>query len=361
MNAFVVGLLTAVAAAVVARGAVAQGQDGERAQAEIQRTQRQLQQNRAEVDRLLELRLRHDLGLPADGADRTFRPPTPVAGEAMERMRMELREEDAATSSLLEQYNKLRTQVEALKAEAEARMASSEGGPSVVVPTAGSRMPGPAGARNTNDPPAAPLAQGQPVGVAGGETVSGPLAAPQLPLMRPLDKPREWITGSSDHQLVAQALFKAGQQQMDDAARALELNQPEVARQFADRGKESLKRALDELAPLLKEKAPAFPALFYQGRCLELLFRYAERYEGLSIAKNAGDYQRREQEVRDAFLKITVRDVKKTGARADIEELGPWGRAAQTAMVHFQWMNQHADYDVMRKIQALTWPGEKEQ
>lgn len=357
MNAFVGSLLTVVVATVVARGAVAQGQDGERAQAEIQRTQRQLQQNRAEVDRLLELRLRHDLGLPADGADRTFRPPTPVAGEAMERMRMDLREEDAATSSLLEQYNKLRAQVEALKAEAESRMASSEGGPSVVVPTAGSRVPVPSAARNANDPPAAPLAQGQLVGESG----PGAVAAPQLPLMRPLDKPREWITGSSDHQLVAQALFKAGQQQMDDAARALELNQPEVARQFADRGKESLKRALDELAPLLKEKTPAFPALFYQGRCLELLFRYAERYEGLSIAKNAGDYQRREQEVRDAFLKITVRDVKKTGARADIEELGAWGRAAQTAMVHFQWMNQHADYDVMQKIQGLTWPGEKEQ
>lgn len=359
MNAFVASLLTVVVAASLARGAAAQNPDGERAQAEIQRTQRQLQHNRAEVDRLLELRLRHDLGLPADEADRTFRPPAPIGSESMDRMRMDLREEDAATSSLLEQYNKLRAQVEALKAEADARMASSEGGPSVVVPTAGSRLPAPAQGpgRAANDPPAAPLAQTQPA----GEPVGVPAAGPQLPLMRPLDKPREWITGSKDHQLVAQALFKAGQQQMDDAARALELNQPEVARQFADRGRDSLKRGLDELAPLLKDKNPAFPALFYQGRCLELLFRYAERYEGLSITKNAADYQRREQEVRDAFLKITVRDVKKTGPRADIEELGPWGRAAQTAMVHFQWMNQHADYDVMQKIQALTWPGEKDQ
>lgn len=357
MNAFVASLLTVAVAAGLAGSASAQNPDGERAQAEIQRTQRQLQQNRAEVDRLLELRLRHDLGLPADEADRTFRPPAPIGSEAMDRMRMDLREEDAATSSLLEQYNKLRTQVEALKAEAEARMASSEGPAAVVVPTVGSRVPAATPGRTPNDPPAAPLGQTQPV----AEPVGAPAAAPQLPLMRPLDKPREWITGSKDHQLVAQALFKAGQQQMDDAARALELNQPEVARQFADRGRDSLKRGLDELAPLLKDKNPPFAALFYQGRCLELLFRYAERYEGLSITKNAADYQRREQEVRDAFLKITVRDVKKTGPRADIEELGPWGRAAQTAMVHFQWMNQHADYDVTQKIQALTWPGEKDQ
>lgn len=352
-------LLLPILAALVASQLPAQVQDGERARLELDRTQRQLQQNRAEVDRLLELRLRHDLGLPADEADRTFRPPAPIGTESMDRMRMDLREEDAATSSLLEQYNKLRAQVEALKAEAEARMASSEGGPSVVVPTAGSRLPAPTQGpgRAANDPPAAPLAQTQPA----GEPVGAPAAGPQLPLMRPLDKPREWITGSKDHQLVAQALFKAGQQQMDDAARALELNQPEVARQFADRGRDSLKRGLDELAPLLKDKNPAFPALFYQGRCLELLFRYAERYEGLSITKNAADYQKREQEVRDAFLKITVRDVKKTGPRADIEELGAWGRAAQTAMVHFQWMNQHADYDVTQKIQALTWPGEKDQ
>lgn len=357
MNAFVVGMLTAVVVGALARGAMAQNPDGERTQAEIQRTQRQLQQNRAEVDRLLELRLRHDLGLPADEADRTFRPPAPIGTEAMDRMRMDLREEDAATSSLLEQYNKLRAQVEALKAESEARMASNEGGPAVVVPTAGSRVTTPGPGRVTNDPPAAPLAATQPV----GDPTMQPAAAPQLPLMRPLEKPREWITGSKDHQLVAQALFKAGQQQMDDAVRALELNQPEVARQFAERGRDSLKRGLDELAPLLKDKNPPFAALFYQGRCLELLFRYAERYEGLSIGKNAADYQRREQEVRDAFLKITVRDVKKTGPRADIEELGPWGRAAQTAMVHFQWMNQHADYDVTQKIQALTWPGEKDQ
>ena len=62
MNAFVASLLTVVVAASLARSAAAQNPDGERAQAEIQRTQRQLQQNRAEVDRLLELRL-HDVAL----------------------------------------------------------------------------------------------------------------------------------------------------------------------------------------------------------------------------------------------------------------------------------------------------------
>lgn len=335
----------------------AQNADVERTQADLSRTQRQLQQNRGEVDRLLELRLRHDLGLPADEADRTFRSPTPVGTEAMERMSSELRDEDAATSNLLEQYNKLRTQVEQLKAEAEARLQkANEDRAFVTVPTTGSvatgaaPLPNPGSAATANTPPARPDAEGAP-----------PALPVALPAATPIGPLRAQITGSSDHQLVAQALFKAGQQHMDDAQRAAELGQPAVAKQFADRGKESLKRALDELAPLLQGKEPPYAALFYQGRCLELLFRYSERYENLNLRASARDYQVREQQVVDPFLKITVRDVRKTGERGDVDVLGPWGLAAQTAQLHFRWMNQHADYDAIPTIQALTWPGEKPQ
>lgn len=335
----------------------AQNPEVERTQADLGRTQRQLQQNRSEVDRLLDLRLRHDLGLPADEADRTFRPPAPVGTEAMQRMSEDLRDEDAATANLLEQYNKLRTQVEQLKAEAEARMQKAgEERPFVTVPTAGSVAAGPVRAPgDTTTVAAPPAAEPEAVGTA-------PSVVPTpVPASAPLGPLRAQITGSTDHQLVAQALFKAGQQHMDDAQRATELGQPVVARQFADRGKESLKRALDELAPLLQGKEPPYAALFYQGRCLELLFRYGERYENLNLRTSARDYQVREQQVVDPFLKITVRDVRKTGERGDVDVLGPWGLAAQTAQLHFRWMNQHADYDAIPTIRALTWPGEKSQ
>ena len=347
-----------IVAALLASLLPAQVQDGERARLELERTQRQLQQNRSEVDRLMELRLRHDLGLPAEESEHTFKPPTGPGTEAVERMRQDLREEDAATASLLDQYNRLRAQVEQLRAEAEARAKKNAEAPFVVVPTAGSRQ----------QPSATPRVggAGMPTGPAempspqpAGETA--PVPTPALPTATPLDRVKSQIAGSTDHQLVAQALFKAGQQQMDDAVRALELGHAELGKQLADRGRESLTRALAELAPLLQQKQPPYASLFYQGRCLELLFRHAERYEGLSLQSNAGEYQRREQQVRDAFLRITVRDVKKTGERGDVEVLGAWGLAAQTAMKHFAWMNQNAGYDQTARIAGLTWPGEKDQ
>lgn len=350
-------LLLPTMAALVASLLPAQVQDGERARLELERTQRQLQQNRSEVDRLMELRLRHDLGLPADESERTFQPPAVPGTEAVDRMRQELREEDAATASLLDQYNRLRAQVEQLRADAEARAKKNAEAPFVLVPTVGSRQqpsvtPRVGGAGVPTGPVEAPP---QPA----GETA--PVAAPALPTAAPLDRVKSQIAGSTDHQLVAQALFKAGQQQMDDAVRALDLGHAELGKQLAERGRESLTRALAELAPLLQLKQPPYAALFYQGRCLELLFRHAERYEGLSLQNNAGEYQRREQQVRDAFLRITVRDVRKTGERGDIEVLGAWGLAAQTAMKHFAWMNQNAGYDQTARIAGLTWPGEKDQ
>lgn len=348
-------VLLPLLATLLAGSLSAQVQDGERARVELERTQRQLQQNRSEVERLMELRLRHDLGLPADEGERTFHPPATPGTEAVERMRQDLREEDAATASLLEQYNRLRAQVEQLRADAEARAQRNAEAPFVVVPTAGSRQqpvqPRVGGAGMPTgpvEPPAQPVAE------------TAPFVAPALPTAAPLDRVKSQIVGSTDHQLVAQALFKAGQQQMDDAVRALELGHADLAKQLAERGRDSLTRALAELAPLLEQKQPPYASLFYQGRCLELLFRHAERYEGLSLQNNAGDYQRREQQVRDAFLRITVRDVKKTGERGDIEVLGAWGLAAQTAMKHFAWMNQNAGYDQSARIAGLTWPGEKD-
>src|SRR5688572_3840928 len=106
-----------------------------------------------------------------------------------------------------------------------------------------------------------------------------------------------------------------------------------------------------------KREDPAFGVLFTQGQCRELLFRYSERYEGLSLASSTRDYQLREQEVREPFLAIAARDVARTGARQEVEVLGPWGMAAQAAMEHFRWMNLHGGYSRRMAIEALTWPG----
>jgi hypothetical protein len=336
--------------------ALAQGSDAERTQAEIGRVKRQLQQSRAEAERLHELRLRHDLGLPGDDAERTFRPASPIDTESMDRMSQELRDEDAQTATMLERYNKLRAAVDQLRADAEAR-AQREAAeqPSFVVPPAGAPLPSPASVpvAGPTTSPAQPPRKPDP-DPAGNLPATEPVAVSSL------DPMRATITGSTDHQRVAQALFRAGQALLERGAIAHEQGQLVVAKEFDDRGREKLQRALDELAPLLKEKEPSYEALFYQGRCLEQLFRYSERHEKLSMSTSALDYQKREQAVRDPFLRITARDVRKSGARGEVEVLGPWGMAAQTAMEHFRWMNLHAGYDATAAIQALTWPGENE-
>lgn len=329
---------------------------------ELQRAQRQLQQNKTEVERLVELRLRHDLGLPTDGDGAEFRPSTPLNSEEMDRARQELRDHDAATASLLERYNKLKAEADRLHAEAEAQTQSEQASRQfVVVPPANSmqsRMTSgdPRAPFPTPDLPASPAGEAAPLSSANGDAAERARAVPTA-FDVVLDPIRGQIQGSTDHRRVAQALFKAGQALMDRAQIARGQGHEEAARDLDARAKERLVRAIDELGPLLAEPQPSFQALFYLGRTRELLFRMSQRYDGLTPSATR-EYQRREQEVREPFLAISARDVKKTGARGEVEVLGAWGKAAQSAMEHFRWMNLHAGYDPRAAIESLTWPGE---
>lgn len=353
-------------AVLVAGGAlVAQGEN-ERTQAEIARMQRQLQSSRSEADRLLDLRLRHDLGLPADGAERTFRQATPVSTESMERMDQELRSQEAENMTLVERYEKLRTAVDALRAEATAKTTREEDPDGItVIPQAGS-APSTSGGnqRNANNYES----------TTGDGSTPGPLPADRptvaidpATMTNTLDPVRAQIHGSTDHLRVAHALFKAGQALMDrattarDQAKGKDEGLLASARDLDDRGKDRLRRALDELGPLLQEKQPPFEVLFCRGRCLELLFRFAERNEKLSLSGSPREWQKREQEVRDPFLQIAARDLTRSGSRGEAEVLGAWGKAAQSAIEHFRWMNLNAGYDALPTIRALTWPGERDQ
>jgi len=336
------------------------GGSAERAQADLARSQRALEQNKNEVSRLLEMRLRHDLGLPAEEHESgTYRPTSVVSTESVERQRQELRDEDAATAALLERYKKLKGEVDQLQAETKARAAAAAQARELVVPPA-NVTPTRASTRRT------PVAEGVVPSAPIGESAA-PEPAPQQPVAVPavvdlgLDPVRGQIHGSGDHQRVAQALFKAGQVLMDRAEVAREQKQDAQARELDSRAKERLVRAIDELAPLLKEKEPSYAALFYLGRCRELLFRMSQRYDNLSLQNSTRDWQQREQEVREPFLAITARDVAKKGERGEIEVLGPWGMAAQTAMEHFRWLNLNGGYDPRPTIEALTWPGERQQ
>lgn len=335
---------------VVGAGAVAQ----DRQQAELGTVQNQLRQNRAEVDRLLEMRLRHDFGLPGDERDdRTFRSAVPSTTEAIERMHKEAEDEKSAAAILNAEYERLRAAVEQLKSATAARMqAEAAEHPPEVVPQAGVALP------QANGNPAtgggAEARRGQ--GVAGGSSSEDEAG---LPLAMSLGPIVTQIHGSTDHQRVAQALFRAGQELMRVAATARAQGHTKIAKELDDRGRDKLVRVATELESLLAEKEPSFAALFYLGRSRELLFRHAELHERLSPSSASREYSRREQEVREPFLAITARDIVKTGARSDVDVLGQWGKAAQTALTNFSWTNQHAAYDAMPSIKALTWPGER--
>ncbi len=339
-----------------AGGIAAQNNAAERTQAELMRSQRSLQQNRSEVDRLLDARLRHDLGLPAEVDTGLFRVAAPTTTEAMERAQQELRDEDAATAALLERYKKLKGEVDQLQADAKERAKAEQRSREIVVPPANvaptkRSVQRPSGA----DPvpptpaPAGEVAKPRPATIVEPSVVDAGL-----------DPVRGQIQGSQDHQRVAQALFKAGQVLMDRADIARQQGQAAVAKDLDARAKDRIVRAVDELGPLLQEREPTYQSLFYLGRCRELLFRLSQRYDGLSL-ETTREWQQREQEVREPFLKITARDVVKKGERSEIEMLGPWGMAAQTAMEHFRWINLNGGYDPRAAIEALTWPGERAQ
>jgi hypothetical protein len=320
--------------AVFATAALALAQSGSAGTTDLDRLQRELLENRSEVERLIELRLRHGLGQPLETGGVVSS--KAVTSESMEQLVREQREQEARASALREQHDKLR-------AAAEQRRAAALLQPDCE----GCEL-------ELFDAPVAAAAPQQPA-VLPALAPAGPVAAP-----RP-EPQRAQVRGTSDPQRVARALCKVGQTLMDRATVAREQGNDALARDLDMQAAERLQLALDELAPLVKREEPGFAALFTQGQCRELLFRFSERYEGLSLAGSTRDYQRREQEVREPFLAIAARDVVRTGARQEVELLGPWGMAAQSALEHFRWLNLHGGYSRRAAIEALTWPGERDQ
>jgi hypothetical protein len=332
----------------------AQGGLGDDKSTELARLEREKAQRVRDVENLVDMRMRLDLGLPAEEDPTAPRPQGPITTDARDRMMVEWREQDRVTATLAERYKQAKQILDQALAE-NAKNAASRGADDsyLVVPQAGTAAPSRQPAQGTQAP--------RPVASEGSNPAAESAAALATGVYSPLDKPRGLIQGSTDHLRVGQALFKAGQRLAEAAATARELHRPEEAQDLDQRAQERLQLALVELAPLLAEKTPSFSVLFYQGRALELLFRYSERYEDLSLAHSTRDYQRREQEVRDPFLRITARDVTKGGKGGEVEQLGSWGMAAQAAMDHFKWMNLNGNYKPKIDIESITWPGEKDQ
>jgi hypothetical protein len=314
---------------------------------------RAMRQNDAEVEHLLDLRMRHDLGLIAGLDENIVRIDKPMTTREMSVGRRELEKLQNDTLYYRTQYDKLATQARLLAAAASGDDQVPQAGrqvpmignrePAVTRPTMGSP-------RSTGVMPATPSVETAPQRVSSDDL--GSLA---------LDPLIAQIHGSTDHLRVAKALFKVGQALAERAEVIRSQGRVEAATELDARAKIKLALAIAELAPLLEPKDPDFVSLFYLGRCRELLFRHSERYEGLALDTTQREFTRREQDVRDPFLQITARDIRKTGIDGATEVLGLWGQAAKTAMEHFRWMNVHSGFDETATIQSLTWPGEHNQ
>lgn len=341
-----------VVLSLLLQSVVAQGDPKEVAE-RYRNAGRALQNSTAEVADLIELRMRHDLGLVTELEDSVVRVEEPTTPRLMSRQGRALEKIKQENDFFRGQYEKLRAKVKLLNDAAQATSEGEDVGQAI--PAIGSSLPGPRGRQpgtgtSPRAMPAAPGVETKPSRV--GREDLGSLA---------LDPLKAQIHGSKDHMRVAQALFKVGQALMDRGAELRGQGRSDVARELDFRAKARLDRAIKELEPLSSKKDPDYVVLFYLGRCRELLFRFSERHEGLSLESDAGEYSRRRQLVREPFLKITARDVKKSGAAGTVEVLGSWGQAAKTAVEHFRWMNTNASFDALQRIEALTWPGEDRQ
>ena len=338
---------------------IAQGRSKDELRAELERAQRELQDRQAEADALIDARMRYDLGVAAGPA--VTLPGGDIAAAAttapaLERAQLQLAQEEAVTANLLGRFQRMRAEADRRGAEIAAQKRSgSPDGEWIVVPLAGSQ-----GSRDTSTHAQQPTAH-QPTEHAipharpDGETAAQ-AAPPSVRIAPNLQPIRAQIDGSDDHGLVATSLLKASQSLVDRADQLRSQGFLEAADEALDEAKARLSRAVEELQRDAKNK-DSFPHLFHLGRSRELLFRIAERREGLNAKDQPKDYQRREQEVRDAYVAITARDsVRKDGK----DELGPWGRAAQSAMEHFRWMNLHSGYRPKTDLEAITWPGQKQ-
>lgn len=338
---------------VVAATCVLAAQDPVQIRMEIDRMQRELQQAQSNGQDLLEARIRHDLGLPVAGELPLLRTESGPSSDApaIERAQLQLSQEESVTANLVGRYDRLKAEVDSLKAEAQARSQAIKIDPEwQVVPTpqpVQSDLGGVAH-RQAKEPPPPMQQPARP----DGET-----AVPAQQLVATLPPVRGHIDGSEDHGLVAQSLLRASQSLIDrsDQLRAQGLG--DAADQALDEARDRLDRALVELGEVEVGKNPPFPHLFRLGRCRELRFRIAERRDGLDPRTKPQDYAQREQEVRDAYVAITARDVVRRG---DVDVLGPWGRAAQAAMDHFRWINLHSGYAPKADPKSIRWANEKQ-
>ena len=319
--------------------------------------ERALQRVTADVERLVDTRLRHDLGL-ITGLDQDL---VHVEGEvttrSMDRMRRELRDLQAQNDVLAGEYDRRYNALAGLQQQVGADAASPvASGPFLQRPSSGAATlpPTPVASGDVVATPASPQTGTDAVPAApGGEVQPASITRDDLgPLA--LGPIKHHMQGSDDHHRVGKALYRAGQGLVDRAETLRRHGRADAARLLEEQAGERLTCAIVALEPVTSGEDAQLASLFYLSRCRELMFRIGERNGELSLEKSRREFQQRSQAVRRMFLDLAT---KAKDSKAPDAKL--WHEAANTALKDFDWMNLHASYDVTDKIAELTWWGEK--
>lgn len=301
----------------------------------LQMLRERFQTRQTDEQRLLDLRIRHDMGLPVHG-DHYFVLPEDLAAMSGDQATEQLKNEEAEVSSLMDRLESLRTELGLRRKELPRSPDIAPGERWISVPVVGS-LP---------DTTWRSLESPQSRSQAGLEEATGATPGPMDPEVLAV------IRGSTNHSAVAGSLYSLAASLLRAARRLREEGRVEEARSLDEKARVRLEFALRELEPLVSVANPTLVDLFHQGKCLEERFNLDTRYTGLKDSRNSKVYAERYEAMRQPFLVIRSRDQSVVDGN---QRLGSWAQSADTALRLIQWMNDFGDYKPTIEIDSIQW------
>ncbi len=295
---------------------------------ELERNQRKFAEIESRLQRLRELRLRHDMGLPVR-AEKYFK----LDEEQLEVVRdgvghERLITEEAEVQRLSSHATALAEQCDAARRDLVARAAAQAKDPEGVEPIL--PRPGPSSVHT-------PVIR-IPKPTTTDHTSSHTTTSRPTELLPVPDKPKpeefhKVISGSSNRSAVGRILLRSGEELLLRAAKA----EPEQAAALEARAKKLLQKAKNELQPLQESKKAALVDLYHLARCEEKLGNLA-----------AAD---------SLYAQIISKD--QTVGTDGKEVYGKWGRAAQAAKSVLRWISDTGSWKPATDIEKIRWETDK--
>jgi hypothetical protein len=294
---------------------------------ELEQKQRRLAEVASLEERLLELRIRHELGLPVRGGNyfgltADDRDHAEVGGrDRQEREEAETRRLSERVADLQVQLDSARemarTRPPALAALGQPATAPPWSEPTMTEPLVGPGLTTEPSARTPTDP--APIPTPEPT--------------PAAPLADVATTPQRMVPAPRDAATAGRLLLLAGEARLREASRIA--GDDATAAALRDKGRALLTEARQTLDPLVAPATARPVDMFLMARCLEQL----------------GEIEKADS----MYARIMSRDFVE-GADGT-KEFGPWGLAAQAAKSTMAWLADTGGWRPVRDVDAIRWDG----